>query len=272
MPGWTAHSFCHRASYSVQDRTLALLAAPLQLVTSCAPCQQGRQVDLREDPDAPSHAQPDGLRLPWRRRAQRLEILKGVSGCFRPRVLTALVGVSGAGKTTLLDVLAGRKTSTPHTYHLSLHRHVVLGKQIAVNESGWTKPGKSCLLSSKSASTYRDAHWNCTQFAENSCVGAAGRISGDIRVNGQPWQRATYARLSGYVEQSDIHSARATVHEALAFSAALRTPPSVPRRIRAAFVEEVGGQDLWRSLGASALHQSSTYLHCSIVLAALCRT
>ncbi|KAE8815016.1 Pleiotropic drug resistance protein 4 [Hordeum vulgare] len=40
----------------------------------------------------------------------RLEILKGVSGCFRPGVLTALMGISGAGKTTLMDVLAGRIT------------------------------------------------------------------------------------------------------------------------------------------------------------------
>ncbi|KAG5004130.1 hypothetical protein JHK86_028269 [Glycine max] len=34
----------------------------------------------------------------------------GVSGAFRPGVLTTLMGVSGAGKTTLMDVLAGRKT------------------------------------------------------------------------------------------------------------------------------------------------------------------
>lgn len=27
-------------------------------------------------------------------------------------------------------------------------------------------------------------------------------------VNGHPWQSTTYARLSGYVEQSDIHSAK----------------------------------------------------------------
>uniref|UniRef100_A0A0E0C2X7 ABC transporter domain-containing protein n=2 Tax=Oryza meridionalis TaxID=40149 RepID=A0A0E0C2X7_9ORYZ len=40
----------------------------------------------------------------------RLEILKSVSGAFRPGVLTALMGFSGAGKTTLMDVLAGRKT------------------------------------------------------------------------------------------------------------------------------------------------------------------
>ncbi|CAI5968443.1 unnamed protein product [Closterium sp. NIES-65] len=37
-------------------------------------------------------------------------LLRKVSGAFRPGVLTALVGVSGAGKTTLMDVLAGRKT------------------------------------------------------------------------------------------------------------------------------------------------------------------
>ncbi|XP_034682534.1 pleiotropic drug resistance protein 1-like isoform X2 [Vitis riparia] len=41
----------------------------------------------------------------------RLELLRGVSGSFRPGVLTALMGVTGAGKTTLMDVLAGRKTS-----------------------------------------------------------------------------------------------------------------------------------------------------------------
>ncbi|KAI0523961.1 hypothetical protein KFK09_003325 [Dendrobium nobile] len=40
----------------------------------------------------------------------KLVILNGVSGYFRPGVLTALMGVSGAGKTTLMDVLAGRKT------------------------------------------------------------------------------------------------------------------------------------------------------------------
>ncbi|ONI01101.1 hypothetical protein PRUPE_6G121500 [Prunus persica] len=40
----------------------------------------------------------------------RLQLLRDVSGAFRPGILTALVGVSGAGKTTLMDVLAGRKT------------------------------------------------------------------------------------------------------------------------------------------------------------------
>ena len=41
---------------------------------------------------------------------EELTLLKGIDGCFRPGVLTALMGASGAGKTTLMDVLAGRKT------------------------------------------------------------------------------------------------------------------------------------------------------------------
>ncbi|XXG89060.1 hypothetical protein AAC387_Pa12g1155 [Persea americana] len=40
-----------------------------------------------------------------------IQLLRDVTGVFRPQVLTALMGVSGAGKTTLLDVLSGRKTS-----------------------------------------------------------------------------------------------------------------------------------------------------------------
>ena len=39
-----------------------------------------------------------------------LELLRGISGAFRPGILTCLMGVSGAGKTTLMDVLSGRKT------------------------------------------------------------------------------------------------------------------------------------------------------------------
>ena len=46
-----------------------------------------------------------------------LELLVGISGAFRPGVLTCLMGVSGAGKTTLMDVLAGRKTGEVLSYY-----------------------------------------------------------------------------------------------------------------------------------------------------------
>ncbi|KAG2721210.1 hypothetical protein I3843_02G058000 [Carya illinoinensis] len=41
---------------------------------------------------------------------KRLQLLRDITGAFRPGILTALMGVSGAGKTTLMDVLSGRKT------------------------------------------------------------------------------------------------------------------------------------------------------------------
>lgn len=100
----------------------------------------------------------------------KLELLKGVSGAFRPGVLTALMGVSGAGKTTLMDVLAGRKTG--------------------------------------------------------------GYIEGDITISGYKKNQATFARISGYCEQNDIHSPNVTVYESLVYSAWLRLPQEVDEKTK----------------------------------------
>ncbi|KAK3408151.1 hypothetical protein EUGRSUZ_J00449 [Eucalyptus grandis] len=107
----------------------------------------------------------------------RLQLLRDVSGAFRPGVLTALVGVSGAGKTTLMDVLAGRKTG--------------------------------------------------------------GYIEGSITVSGYPKNQATFARVSGYCEQNDIHSPYVTVYESLLYSAWLRLAKDVNKETRKMFVEQV---------------------------------
>ncbi|WOK99145.1 hypothetical protein Cni_G07857 [Canna indica] len=107
----------------------------------------------------------------------RLVLLKGISGSFRPGVLTALMGVSGAGKTTLMDVLAGRKTG--------------------------------------------------------------GYIEGNITISGYPKKQETFARVSGYCEQNDIHSPHVTVYESLVYSAWLRLPPDVDSVTRKMFVDEV---------------------------------
>lgn len=96
---------------------------------------------------------------------KNLQLLKDITGAFRPGVLTALMGVSGAGKTTLMDVLSGRKTG--------------------------------------------------------------GTIEGDIRIGGYPKVQKTFARISGYCEQFDIHSPHITVGESVMFSAWLRLPPEI---------------------------------------------
>lgn len=49
-----------------------------------------------------------------------------------------------------------------------------------------------------------------------------GYIEGDIRISGYPKKQKTFARISGYCEQNDIHSPQTTVREALIYSAWLR--------------------------------------------------
>lgn len=57
-------------------------------------------------------------------------------------------------------------------------------------------------------------------------------------MNGYPKEQATFARVSGYVEQFDVHSPQTTVREALLFSARLRTRGET-NEVITAFVDEV---------------------------------
>jgi len=66
-----------------------------------------------------------------------------------------------------------------------------------------------------------------------------GLITGDIRVNGFPKEAASFSRISGYVEQTDVHLPHSSVREALEFSALLRLPTTVSSTRRASFVDEI---------------------------------
>ena len=63
-----------------------------------------------------------------------------------------------------------------------------------------------------------------------------GTIRGAIKVNGQVLSPGAFARVSAYVEQSDVHLGTSTVAEALAFSAALRLETDIPQAARTAFI------------------------------------
>lgn len=67
----------------------------------------------------------------------------------------------------------------------------------------------------------------------------AGAMEGAIFLNGFPREPRSFARLTAYCEQADIHHSFATVGEALAFSAALRLPAAVDGATRRAYVAEV---------------------------------
>ncbi|KAF2301530.1 hypothetical protein GH714_025553 [Hevea brasiliensis] len=127
--------------------------------------------DIKYSVDMPQEMKNQGVT------EDKLVLLRGVSGAFRPGVLTALMGSSGAGKTTLMDVLSGRKTG--------------------------------------------------------------GYIEGNITVSGYPKKQETFARISGYCEQNDIHSPHVTVYESLLYSAWLRLPAEVNSETRKMFIEEV---------------------------------
>jgi ABC-type multidrug transport system ATPase subunit len=66
-----------------------------------------------------------------------------------------------------------------------------------------------------------------------------GHISGEILINGHIKQQETWARVVGYVEQTDVHSAALTVEESLHFSAGLRLTSDVSASMRKAYVLEV---------------------------------
>ncbi|QCE02081.1 ATP-binding cassette [Vigna unguiculata] len=66
-----------------------------------------------------------------------------------------------------------------------------------------------------------------------------GYIEGSIKVSGYPKRQETFARISGYCEQNDIHSPHVTVYESLVYSAWLRLSAEVESKTRKMFIEEV---------------------------------
>ncbi|KAK9804995.1 hypothetical protein WJX73_009787 [Symbiochloris irregularis] len=82
--------------------------------------------------------------------------------------------------------------------------------------SGSFRPGVlTCLMGASGAG--KTTLMDCLSGRKTS-----GNVQGEMLVNGHPKVQETFARISGYVEQFDIHAAGATVYEAVEFSAQMR--------------------------------------------------
>lgn len=68
---------------------------------------------------------------------------------------------------------------------------------------------------------------------------AGGIIEGDVRINGHPKVQETFSRISGYCEQTDVHSPQTNIVEALLFSARLRINGDIDKETLEAYVDEV---------------------------------
>ncbi|XP_013595042.1 PREDICTED: ABC transporter G family member 42-like [Brassica oleracea var. oleracea] len=66
-----------------------------------------------------------------------------------------------------------------------------------------------------------------------------GDIEGEIQVGGYRKVQETFARVSGYCEQFDIHSPNLTIEESLEYSAWLRLPSTINSETKRAIVREV---------------------------------
>ncbi|GLT62438.1 hypothetical protein SLA2020_350770 [Shorea laevis] len=66
-----------------------------------------------------------------------------------------------------------------------------------------------------------------------------GYIEGQTMIGGYPMVQETFARISGYCEQNDIHSPQITVEESVIYSAWLRLSPEIDSKTKAEFVDEV---------------------------------
>ncbi|KAF8082788.1 hypothetical protein N665_0808s0024 [Sinapis alba] len=66
-----------------------------------------------------------------------------------------------------------------------------------------------------------------------------GDIEGEIQVGGYRKVQETFARVSGYCEQFDIHSPNLTIEESLEYSAWLRLPSSINSETKREIVREV---------------------------------
>ncbi|KAG4972536.1 hypothetical protein JHK85_038957 [Glycine max] len=101
------------------------------------------------------------------------------------------------------------------------------------------EPNREIALQSLSSTDGNNTREVAMQQMSNRGRKTGGYIEGDVRISGFPKNQETFARISGYCEQTDIHSPQVTVRESLIYSAFLRLPIEVNNEEKMKFVDEV---------------------------------
>ncbi|KAL3683081.1 hypothetical protein R1sor_001103 [Riccia sorocarpa] len=183
----------------------------------------------------------DMVKLPTAARllaAKKLAMKESGKMPEEPQAPATNAQVGGESETAAIPVVEtstiGQFVPTILSFHKITYEVDVPGahdpRQLLTGVSGFARPGTlTALMGSSGAgkTTLLDV------LAGRKTV---GRITGEILINGYPKVPETFARISGYVEQNDIHTPFITVKESLEFSANLRLPPTANR---SQFVKEV---------------------------------
>ena len=105
-------------------------------------------------------------------------------------------------------------------------------KQLLNQVHGYAKPGVMVALMGASGAG------KTTLLNTLSQRQRIGVVSGTMQVDGRPLG-TEFQRITGYVEQQDIHDRTATIREAIEFSAILRQERHIPKQEKLAYVEEI---------------------------------
>ena len=105
-------------------------------------------------------------------------------------------------------------------------------RQLLNNVHGYAKPGVMIALMGASGAG------KTTLLNTLSQRQRIGVVSGTFLLDGRPLG-TEFQRMTGFVEQQDLHDRTATIREAIEFSAILRQERHIPRAEKLAYVEEI---------------------------------
>jgi ABC-type multidrug transport system ATPase subunit len=149
-------------------------------------------------------------------------IIRGITGTFSPRAVTAIMGPSGTGKTSLLNVILDRAYYGNGACPLPTIMRPIPSLDTCRRFRPW------CW-----AHANRNAHSPCCRNLAFPML-----VRGRVLINGVEGKLRSIRHDVGFVPQDDVMHAALTVREVLVYQAELRLPPSWKRRHILAIVRD----------------------------------